>query len=804
MKKLQSKSVLLCGAALSVAMATSAFAQDAAGGIEEVVVTAQKRSENLQKVAAAVSAVTADTLQRQGVKQITDIARTVPEITVATGAYQNITIRGIRTGAYGPSTDSPNAVHVDGVYMSRFTGLQGFFFDIQRVEVLAGPQGTLYGRNSAGGTMNIITNRPTQTYGGFGSIEFGNYDLIKAEVALNLPLSDTLAIRAAFSENRRDGYNRDNNLGAVQETGGRLSALWKPTENDTIFVSGDISKQGGRGADNLTQITNVLVQPRVVVGPTGTISLANNATAGGTLVPIQLASDPGLQQITQLDNDRLINNTKNSGAQITWDHDLSFATLTAQGSYRSTQSDNYSGSLTGAYQDARLIAAGLFRPSGTFGYQEANSRWNAQEIRLTSNTTTPLSWVGGLYRFHEHSYNNHNGAYGPAGVFSTNIATAGQVTFTYPQTAALGNDTANPLLDATAYAAFGQGTYSLLENRLHLTGGLRYNREKKHGTGYIMANGVKNPRTIFDRTATFKKTTYKLNASYDITSRNLIYVDHSTGFKSGGFAYGSNPQYAPENIKSYEIGSKNRFLDNRLQVNFSAWHYDYKGQVTTTNEFFIDPLLISASNPTGTYSVLNVANAANVKVNGQSVQVDFALTENDFINFNAIHNNAKYAQFDYGPQQAAGIASGALPGATLAMFNYTGTQVGGVADYVINGSYSHTFHVLGGGLDTQVSAHYIGKRIPGNQASRANVNAYIIQPAYTTVDLSVRYAQDDAPWSITANVRNLAGDDVVTGRSRTVNPGNFFVPTAPQVTSAYESTTYAAPRTYSLTFNAKF
>ena len=214
--------------------------------IVEVVVVAAKRRQNLQKVAATVTALPPAAIDRRGVKELTDISKIAPEVNIQPGEYSNVQIRGIRTGSFGPTTESPNAVDLDGVYLSRFTGLNGFFFDLDHIEVLDGPQGTLYGRNAAGGVINIITHKPDPSLGAHLSVEYGNYNTLTTTAAINVPLSDTVSVRGAYYHTSHDGYvNNGTDDEAIDSVRG--SVLWRPTAEDRVLLTGDVETIGGRG-----------------------------------------------------------------------------------------------------------------------------------------------------------------------------------------------------------------------------------------------------------------------------------------------------------------------------------------------------------------------------------------------------------------------------------------------------------------------------------------------------------------------------------------------------------------------------
>jgi iron complex outermembrane receptor protein len=789
-------------AAQAQAAASQAEATGASSQIGEIVVTANKREENLQDVAASVQAISQAAVERQGVKEFTDLMRVNPELRINTGIFTNITIRGIRTSNFGPTVDQPNAVHLDGVYVSRSTALNGLFFDTERVEVLAGPQGTLYGRNSAGGTINIITVKPKfDNFGGRASIDYGNYNSVTLNGAINVPISDNFAFRVAYWRNKHDGYN-DNGTDNANQEAGRLSLLWQPSPRDTLFATIDKSFNTPRNV-GAQKIRNVLKNPSIATGTcTGTpapfVCLVPAGTPGSVVVPIptggsdgrSIAAFAGSQDLQKV-------HTVSGGAMIQYDHDFEWANLTAQAAYRDSFSNNTNGTATGFNVDPRLITTTVLTPQN-WGGNILKTRWNTQEIRLTSPGNQTLTWVGGLYRFDEHTFDPKSGNYSYARTFPNTPTTLGQVLYTQPLR--IGNDASNTLNDTIAYAAFGQATYTFAD-RLHLTGGIRYNDEKKHGIGFSLQNGVINPRTVFDLKRHWTAWTYKLNASYDLTPANMVYADYSTGFKSGGFAFGSTPAYEPETIKAYEVGTKNRFFNGRLTLNGSAWWYDYTNIVQTVFEFYFDTTL---GRPNG---FLNTTNGKKAKLSGQSITADWLLTDNDIVSVNATHIKSRFKEYSTLPLQQFGLSNGFFPGATPATFDYAGSPFPSVPDWAANFSYDHIFHVFRGELDLQVAAHYTGARLATNNSVSLNdPNAYnwIYTGGQTTFDASARFSSGDGRWSITGYIRNIGNEDVIYNRAYVTNSTQYLPVSDPRVFYAYQTENYYAPRTFGVILSANF
>ena len=841
---------MMAGCVLLVSFTARSYAQDAAGSasavnsdsttLQEIIVTAEKRSVNVQSLPGSVTPVSGDAMLQQGVKDITDLVRVAPEINVTSGQLNNIGIRGIRTGSYGPTLDSANAVYIDGNYNARFTSLNGLFFDMARVEVLDGPQGTLYGRNSAGGAINVITNKPTQTFGGYGSVEFGNYRDSSINGALNLPLNDTLALRIAYFRNYHEGYDKDSGTDDQNLWGARAELLWKPTDNDSLLITGQESQLGGKGPGNST-ITSVLQNPTILTDTTSGQILPYNAGSlqpGGlcpapargppngdlctaTVVPINATNNAHRNAVLVGQANLFSTDTRNTSFSLQYDHTFeNFATATLQASRMNTISNNSSGDTSGLQQNPLLVASGLFlTDSGATPYaspNRVNDRWDSEELRLTSLSTTPLQWVAGLYRYHEFG-NGQNPTY--VTTPTTAVGSAGGLVFPAgsPQ---VYQDIPNLENDDNARAVFGQTTWTpwFLE-RLHLTGGLRYNSEDKHGIvtiypqGGPISVGAFGPTGLFDQSHTWTASTYKVNISFDLTPSNLVYIDRSTGFQSGGYGYGGSPAYQPTHIKAWEIGSKNRFFDNSLQINASAWYYNYTDQTANVSDVFL--VQFSPFAPAAPFNFITVANAGASIDRGQSLDIQWNATRDDRIGANFQHVDAVYTNFNLTQRYLNTAAAFGVPFNVLypgysatgnqsgPSFNYDGTHVGGAPKLTVLSNYDHTFRLGEHTVTTQLVYRYIGEEVAGNQEA-PNMppgNGFYNLPGYSTFDLNVGYAPADGKYSVTMFIRNLGNKVYETARGY-VNNGAALAPAASQY--AYETATFGPPRTFGVRVAASF
>ena len=502
--------------------------------LEEVVVTANKRSTNLQDTPLAIAAMTMKDIERGGVRDVETLAAVIPGLNISQGSstgVNEISLRGVSGGNVNLVGDPTVAYHVDGVYLGRQTSGNAAFYDLERIEVVKGPQGTLYGRNATAGSINVITHKPSNEFD--SKIEFvgGDYDRRGVRGMVNLPLSDTLAVRGVFNREVREGYQDTGPLVKdamdLDETSFRLHALYTPNEDVSVLVSADYWQNKGVGG-GLARTVDPLQ-------PLG-----------------EALSDPfktSLNTEGNRDDDAWTLST-----EINWD--LGASTLTYIGAYHDSTTDH----LTDF--DSRDTLA------GTLGLIVTGDQIS-HEVRLASNDSDPLEWIVGLFYYREdlsRTLDLFINFFGPVGLQIDNF---------------------EPDYTVESQAVFGQVTYSLTDD-LRLTAGLRYSEDDKTNKDEqrIFTNipgGTPGGLPPADSQGDWNSTDWKLVADWGLTEDTMIYGSVSTGFKSGGFNStsvaaalpGTELTYEPEEITAYAIGHKSRFLGGSLQVNSEAFYYDY-------------------------------------------------------------------------------------------------------------------------------------------------------------------------------------------------------------------------------------
>ena len=719
-------------------------------GVADIVVTAQRREENLQRTALAVSAVSAAELAKANVTEVTGLTRLVPALIVqpATGTSIGFYLRGVGSLVGNAFTENPIAFNYNQVYIARPAALLGTFYDLQRVEVLKGPQGTLYGRNATGGAINVIPNRPRLGKSSLDlSVEVGNYRAIHTQAAVNLPLGETVALRVAGQIASRDGYYTngydDENGQAV-----RASLLFEPSSSFSATIVADYFHQGGQGPGGV-----IVPGPQIPTAPSidARVEGSDPRSIAALTATFPFLLNPGL--ISPPKNDGFVNSNF-YGISADMEADLGFAKLTVIPAFRHNKPDtlNYDGGYAG-----RVIE---------------NSKQASLEVRLASSGAGAFNYVLGGYFFDEnqHAFNR----------FSPGFITTTQF---------------DSQLKDRSYAIFGQASYAIVPT-LRLVAGARYTWEKKQNATTLLqtAFGVGSPAVIPPSSLSFEKFTYKAGVEWDAGARNLVYANVSTGFKSGGFFIAAQDNtFRPESITAYTIGSKNRFFANKLQINLEGFYWDYSDQqVNYIGPGFTAPGVIG--------TILRTANAGKSRIFGAEVELNFQPTRNDAFAANVQYLNGKYNSFNYilaspnGAPPISGCAvapSGAFPTLPLPARAYqidcSGKPQINSPKLIVNLSYEHTFSLtdalgLAVGARTRIqSSRYLSPEYRPEE----NQGAFMKSDAYVTL------ANSAAKWSLTAFVNNLEDKTTLAG----VGP-------APVTAAIYA--VLSPPRTYGLRGSVSF
>ncbi len=586
----------LCAGAIACLPATG-FAQDGSA-IEEVVVTARKRSENLQSVPVAVTAISAEAIKNQSIESIRDITNQTPSLLVNQGSSGRnslvVTIRGQTNNDLLLTVDPAVGIYIDGVSLAKtITGELANLTDVDHVEVLKGPQGTLYGRNTTGGSLNIFTRLPTGELGGEITLRTGNFGRYGGAVIANLPLKgDDLALRIVGNYDKRDpwGKNVYSGKGAGGDLDGgtlRGTLLARPADKVEVLIRGDYTKSTttsiphkSRGLIPTSAAATTFV-PRETGVPGGAAGAAAYAGANANL---------GFWDTNFNYDSKEHTYSWGTSATVNVDltADMAFKAISA---YRVADRDTF-------YD----LDGSPFNILHTHGY--THQEIVSHEAQLTGKALDGrLNWIVGGYYSREFGFD---------GTQSVSLGAAATRSFNEGH-----------VVNKSA-AGFTQASFDLTD-QFSVTGGLRYTHESKHLTSANRRlDGVCNlpvalrqpGQCLVFRDASWNKLNYLLSADYKPADGVLVYVSTSTGFRSGGHNLrgGIDPTtfqtFNPENVKNYELGLKADWLDHRLRTNFAAYYTDYKNIQRVI-------LVASTLNPTSTV----VGNAASAKVQGLEAEI---------------------------------------------------------------------------------------------------------------------------------------------------------------------------------------
>lgn len=623
--------------AASLALPAAAMAQDAqpsdnASGLEEIIVTAQRRSENLQQVPISVSAITSDRLEAVGMDSTLSLPQAVPSVQITKSGIASIFfIRGVGNTSGGTGEEGANAFYIDGVYLADLQQANTEFNNIERVEVLKGPQGTLFGRNASGGLINIITKEPGATFTARGNIGYGNYDTIDGQVYVAGPLSETVSADLALTGRKQhDGFGinlatgEDNMLG--WHWGARSKIVLKPNDGVKLVAAGDYwhARDTYSSAFTIDKGSFLAAPAGTPVGTPGTlIGPAGNLVYGYAGDYNNNSPDPSFVDIEVW------------GASLTGTFDLGIGELTSLTAIRRLDAIS---NVDSDYGPPRQVQLRIPSFSKTF----------QQEVRLASNKGGAIDWQFGVFYFHAKSGVNNQILLGPGGPNS------GQIT--------------NSKMTTDSYAAFGEVTWHATPTT-HLTGGLRYTKEDRHLVGNQRPLNQTLPALIASFTTnpvddiSYKKLTFRAAVRQDISDDLNVYASFNRGFKAGLWQLNSPaaPPVKPQTTDAYEVGMKAELFDRILRLNIAGYHYK-------VDDYQVRAAPLNAANPI-------LLNATSVKITGLEAGLELAPTEGLtlFSEINIIR--AKFGDFPNAPFTYPNPAV-CSPGQTPAG-RTTGPQTGG-------------------------------------------------------------------------------------------------------------------------------
>lgn len=692
--------LLLAGVALGAVPAMAQEADPPADGLTDIVVTATRSSESLSKVAASVSAVSAKDLGVGGIKDVASLATAIPNLSVGDQFGVNrIFIRGIGLTSIDLGADGGVAFLQDGAQIARPAAQLSGFYDLERVEVLRGPQGTLYGRGATAGAINLITKRPTDHLEGYARASYGNYNAITFEGAVSGPISgDKLMVRVAGKYDRRDGYGINEFTGKDIDNRDayafRGSILAKPSDDLEILVTGEYFHEDD--SNYAFHYFGPTVKPENLLGSIlGGQSLFTVATAAGKTANIRniYSDQEPLNQRHGYSFTGTIDWTPGA-----WD----VKSITSYHYFKRFNRD-----------DLDASNANLF---GQNNYDE-HSKTFSQEFVGTYKSDKFDALLGAMY-FHEDLF-------GSVRVPLTNLG----ILFGLPANTF---DAANYLQFGTvtidAYGFYAQGSYTLTD-KLKLTAGGRFSHEKRKGVGTFDFLGSVNT----DKTKSWNAFTPTVTLNYQANDATLFYASVTRGFKSGVINVGSrNDVINPEYVWSYELGLKTATADRKLQANLAAFYMNY----SDLQVGFVD-----AS------SVVTTVNAASARNYGLEAELRAKPVPGLTLELFGTYLNAKYRTFTSGDYRQG-----------FAPVNLAGKRLSNAPEFSFRAGADYDIPVGSAGkLNARAEVNW-QDRVYFTEFNNADAT----QGAYALVNAGLKFTSANDRWSVDVWGRNLTNALVIT------------------------------------------
>lgn len=692
-----------CTAAIMNVPATAASSADpgaAEEGLAEVVVTAEKQTESLQKTAAQVTAIPAASLVDAGITDLREAQMIVPAVRFqAEGNNTQVFVRGVGANLDFPNVEPNVAFNFAGIYLPR-EATSASFFDVAQLEILPGSQGTLYGRSAIGGTIVMTPAKPDFNYEGTSLLEVGNYSAVHVTVTQNVKAAESVALRAAVDYARDSGFE-ETGAYSKNDISARLSTIIKPNDALSIYLYAQAAQKRGH-TENLV---NKGTDPNTGAYCEMCFFYKNawNDTRTG-----KFAAPFG-----ETDAQQNHYKTNMVGGEVTYEFDK--MVLSYIPSY--------------LYLDARP----RYWLSAILSTNTAHYNQFEQELRLSSKGDSALKWLTGISYFNSrNSGSEYLFLNQPFSFYQTNVE-------------------ADRLL---GYAGFGQATYSVT-NSFRVTGGGRISSTQRTARGFEVVALGGDPYT-FDKTYTHFD--WKVGVEQDISPTAMLYAVVQTGYQAGTFnalpdTPGFSNEVKPEQLRSYTLGLKSRWLDDRLQINNEIYYYDFHN------------LIIQSYDISAPYNL--IFNGEKVTVKGDQLDVLAKVTHLDDVNLNLSYSRARNEDVvDTSGKSYDGLAPAYAP------------------DWVIQAGFTHSIPLGNAYLRAHVNWRYESKWWADYVHNRGTE-----QTANNKVDANLTYEADD--WSVGAWVKNAGNKAVIAATAAAGIPG--------------PATAYLeAPRTYGLRFTVRY
>ncbi|HEY2682179.1 MAG TPA: TonB-dependent receptor [Steroidobacteraceae bacterium] len=700
--------------ALSGPKAHAATANVADTGLEEIVVTAEKKSETASKTPVALSAFSGDTLKTAGIVSIADIQDIAPGVSMGRDNFGvNINIRGVTSTDNTSKGDEGIAFNVDGIPIGRPIEEGLSFFDVSRVEVLRGPQGTLYGKSSTGGAINVITNKPVNSFEASGDVEFGNYNARRENAVINLPITDQLAVRVAGNANDRDGYLQPNDGSTPRndqhDRSVRISTLYSMAPHTSLLVTFTGGAVGGVG------------QTQAVYS-----NVANNSGSAQR----EVYGNPFGGHIED--------NFHNFNAEF--NADAGPVHFTYDGARLQYNARDLTSSVNDPYGNGAANQPGFFPPL-PFPGPDASYAWrdyrgdfttDSHEIRFSNAGPGMFDWVLGGNWYKEQIHESDHNWLAPI----ADPTLANSVNSIDPLNATT----------HTSYGVFGQTTWHLNEV-WGLVLGLRDAHDSVARVGTFaapwqqMPSGIPWPDpegnpcqapndcvgTPNDGRESASKLTYRAGINAQVTPSDLLYASVATGYKAGGFndfaTPANGPTYAPEAMTAYEFGYKGTPTQS-IRYTSALFYYDYSSD-QISSLVFVGPSPVIATR------------SAATKIYGWENEVTARLTSNDVIDGSLDFEKSKYVHFLTGGE---------------ANIDWSGKSLDKTPAAVLTLGYSHIFDLpRGSNLQVRLGTKYSTTYYLSDFVDAVQYK----QKAYTRSDFTANWTSTDGKLTVQGYVHNI-------------------------------------------------
>lgn len=697
------------------------------GGVEEIIVTAQKREERLLDVPIAISALSSRALETQGVTSTSSLAASVPGLQINRSLNAATPfLRGVGNPSGAVGEEGATAIYIDGVYNSNQYANLFEFNNIERIEVLKGPQGTLFGRNSAAGAILVTTKTPSHDFGMNAFIGYANFDTLSGGAYVTGGLAENLAANIAVQfRDQNDGWGKnlttgaDNGISKYYSIRGKL--LWELGDRTRITLAGDYYRQ----------------KESLIGHP-----IVRNAFGFG---------DPGFwNSLNNLNNST---DMRNYGGSLRIEHDADPFQIVSMTAHRRTKSVGYFDF------DAGPLPLVAFTP-----LLPKDESW-LQEFQLTSNPSSPVKWVTGVFLY-----------YGKAGYYPFLQEGLG--------TPATANGFVRREDEQTtySYAGFAQASVPIFENT-NLTLGGRYSIDDRSleytqtSSSAALNVGTRGPIKV-----SYPKATFRISIDHQFTPDIMVYASYNTGFKSGLFNLNTptDPPVRPQTIKALEAGFKAKVLDGRLQVEGAGFHYD-----------FSDIQLRRVLAGGGT----QLLNAASARIYGLDLSIQAVPIDDLNINASLSLLDTKFTSFPNAPATlplpATALPGGICPAASsgpptggnlVCTIDATGNQLTQAPPVSANFGATYSFDLAKGTLVLNGAYSY-------TSSFNWEADNRLKEPHHHSLRASIAWKAPDDRWQI-----RLWGQNLTNAKRTTLTSSN----------GSGDTSVPGEPRTYGVTLSAKF